>query len=65
MPSDSVLVGPFAGLSTVGLITAWIAVILIFVPEILATDVGWLATFSVVVTAPATMIWLTRGWLRR
>ena len=63
--SDSLLVGLFAGASTVGLIRVWIAVILTLVPEILATAVGLLATLGVAIAAPAVMIWLTRGWLRR
>jgi len=62
---DSLLVGLFAGVSTVGLICVWIAVIAIFIPEILGTGVGLPAGLGVVMAAPAAMIWLTRGWLRR
>ena len=61
---DSLLVGLFAGVSTVGLVSVWIAVIAFFIPEILTTGVGLLAAFVVAIAAPAAMIWLTPGWLR-
>ena len=62
---DSLLVGLFAGSATVGLISVWIAVIVIVIPEIWGTGVGLLATLGVAIAAPVAMIWLTRGWLRR
>ena len=63
--SDSLLVGLFAGSASVGLISVWIAAIAFFIPGILTTGVGLLAVCGVVIAAPAAMIWLTRGWLRR
>lgn len=61
---DGLLVGLFAGTATVGLVNVWIAAIAFFISVILTTGVGLLTTFSVVIAAPAAMIWLTRGWLR-
>ena len=63
--SDSLLVGLFAGAATVGLVSVWIAVIAFFIPETLTTGVGFFAAFGVVIAAPAAMMWLTSGWLRR
>ena len=63
--SDSLIVGTFAGAASVGLVSVWIAAIAFFILEILTTGVGLLATSGVVIAAPAAMIWLTRGWLRR
>lgn len=63
--SDSLLVGTFAGSASVGLISVWIAAIAFFTPEILTTGVGFCAAFGVVIAAPAAMMWLTSGWLRR
>ncbi len=62
--SDSLLVGTFAGSASVGLVSVWIAAIAFFIPGILTTGVGLSAAFSVVMAAPAAMIWPTRGWLR-
>ena len=63
--SDSLLVGTFAGAASVGLVSVWTAAIAFFIPEILTTGVGLLAALGVVIAAPAAMIWLTSGWLRR
>ena len=63
--SDSLLVGTFAGAASVGLVSVWIAAIAFCIPGILTTGVGLLAALGVVIAAPAAMIWLTRGWLRR
>ena len=63
--SDSLLVGLFAGSAAVGLVSVWIAAIAFFIPGLLTTGVGLLAVCGVVIAAPAAMIWLTRGWLRR
>ena len=63
--SDSLLVGLFAGSASVGLVSVWIAANAFFIPGVLTTGVGLLATLGVVIAAPAAMIWLTRGWLRR
>ncbi len=62
---DSLLVGLFAGSFAVGLVSIWITLIVFFIPEILATGVGFLTTLGVVIAAPAAAILLTRGWLRR
>ena len=61
---DSILVGMFTGTASVGLITVCIALVLIFVPEILASGIVWLAAFSGVIAIPVAMIRVTRGWLR-
>ena len=63
--SDSLLVGLFVGTASVGLVSVWTAAIAFFIPEILTTGVGLLAALGVVIAAPAAMIWLTSGWLRR
>ena len=38
---DSILVGLFTGVASVGLVTGCIALVLIFAPEILVGGVGW------------------------
>ena len=63
--SDSLLVGLFAGSASVGPVSVWIAAIAFFIPGVLTTGVGLLATLGVVIAAPAAMIWLTHDWLRR
>ena len=63
--SDSLLVGLFVGAAAVGLASVWIGAVAYFIPGILTTGVGLLAISGVVIPAPAAMIWLTRGWLRR
>ena len=63
--SDTLLVGTFAGSASVGLVSVWIAAVAFFIPGVLTTGVGLLATLGVVIAAPAAMIWLTHGWLRR
>ncbi len=62
---DNLLIGLFAGSATVGLTTGWIAVVLIFIPEILASGVGLLAVLGGVISGPAAIIWFTRRWLRQ
>ena len=62
---DSILVGLFTGAASVGLTIGFIAVPVIFAPEILASGVGWLAVFGVAIAIPAALIRVTRGWLRQ
>lgn len=62
---DSILVGMFNGAASVALAIGFIAVPVIFAPEILASGVGWLTVFGVVVAIPAALIRVTRGWLRQ
>ena len=61
---DCFLLGLFAGSASVGLVGVWIAVMVIFIPAILTTSVGFWTTFGVVITTPVATIWLTRDWLR-
>lgn len=63
--SDNLLASLFSGASAVGLVSVWIAVVTLVIPEILASGLGLLVTVGVAIAAPAATTWITRGWLRR
>jgi hypothetical protein len=61
---DNILVGLFTGAASVGLVTVYVALVLILVPAILVSGVSWLAVFGGGVAISAVMIRVTRDWLR-